>query len=143
MVFVAAKPAIRQEYSGLADTRSEPISSRHQGADHRKRPRCSRRLDEHQIQDALHEHGARRQDLHVTRAKQTDRERDSLASGCVKPVSKLVYPPHRIANHSSACLPASATTPPLDMSKARCQSKRKLASDQGTEIYAVAGNNDG
>src|SRR6266436_8158698 len=31
---------------------------------------------------------------------------------------------------------------PLDMSKARCQQLRKLAADQGIEIYAVAGNND-
>src|SRR5436305_1062154 len=31
---------------------------------------------------------------------------------------------------------------PLDMPKARCQQLRKLASDQGIEIYAVAGNND-
>ena len=31
---------------------------------------------------------------------------------------------------------------PLDMSKARCQQIRKLAADQGVEIYAVAGNND-
>ena len=31
---------------------------------------------------------------------------------------------------------------PLDMSKARCQHIRKLATDQGIEIYAVAGNND-
>src|SRR5689334_4741733 len=31
---------------------------------------------------------------------------------------------------------------PLDMPKARCQQLRKLASDQGVEIYAVAGNND-
>src|ERR1051326_2365643 len=31
---------------------------------------------------------------------------------------------------------------PLDMPKARCQNIRKLASDQGIEIYAVAGNND-
>ena len=31
---------------------------------------------------------------------------------------------------------------PLDMPKARCQQLRKLASDQGIDIYAVAGNND-
>jgi sugar phosphate isomerase/epimerase len=31
---------------------------------------------------------------------------------------------------------------PLDMPKARCQQLRKLAADQGLEIYAVAGNND-
>jgi sugar phosphate isomerase/epimerase len=31
---------------------------------------------------------------------------------------------------------------PLDMPKARCQKLRKLAADQGLEIYAVAGNND-
>jgi sugar phosphate isomerase/epimerase len=31
---------------------------------------------------------------------------------------------------------------PLDMSKARCQQLRKLAADQGIEIYAVAANND-
>jgi sugar phosphate isomerase/epimerase len=31
---------------------------------------------------------------------------------------------------------------PLDMPKARCQQLRKLAADQGIEIYAVAGNND-
>ena len=31
---------------------------------------------------------------------------------------------------------------PLDMPKARCQQLRKLASDQGLEIYAVAANND-
>jgi len=31
---------------------------------------------------------------------------------------------------------------PLDMPKARCQQIRKLAADQGIEIYAVAGNND-
>ncbi len=31
---------------------------------------------------------------------------------------------------------------PLDMPKARSQHLRKLAADQGIEIYAVAGNND-
>jgi sugar phosphate isomerase/epimerase len=31
---------------------------------------------------------------------------------------------------------------PLDMPKARCQQLRKMASDEGLEIYAVAGNND-
>jgi sugar phosphate isomerase/epimerase len=31
---------------------------------------------------------------------------------------------------------------PLDMPKSRCQQLRKLAGDQGIEIYAVAGNND-
>jgi sugar phosphate isomerase/epimerase len=31
---------------------------------------------------------------------------------------------------------------PFDMPKARCQQLRKLAADQGIEIYAVAGNND-
>jgi sugar phosphate isomerase/epimerase len=31
---------------------------------------------------------------------------------------------------------------PLDMPKARCQMLRKMANDQGIEIYAVAGNND-
>jgi sugar phosphate isomerase/epimerase len=31
---------------------------------------------------------------------------------------------------------------PLDMPKARCQQLRKMAADQGIEIYAVAGNND-
>jgi sugar phosphate isomerase/epimerase len=31
---------------------------------------------------------------------------------------------------------------PLDMPKARCQQLRKMASDQGIEIYAVSGNND-
>jgi len=31
---------------------------------------------------------------------------------------------------------------PLDMPKARCQQLRKLANDQGLEIYAVSGNND-
>ena len=31
---------------------------------------------------------------------------------------------------------------PLDMPKARCQQLRKLAADQGIEIYAVAANND-
>jgi sugar phosphate isomerase/epimerase len=31
---------------------------------------------------------------------------------------------------------------PLDMPKGRCQQLRKLARDQGIEIYAVAGNND-
>ena len=31
---------------------------------------------------------------------------------------------------------------PLDMPKARCQQLRKMAQDQGIEIYAVAGNND-
>ncbi len=31
---------------------------------------------------------------------------------------------------------------PLDMPEARCQQIRKLAADQGIEIYAVAGNND-
>ena len=31
---------------------------------------------------------------------------------------------------------------PLDMPKTRCQQIRKLAADQGIEIYAVAGNND-
>jgi sugar phosphate isomerase/epimerase len=31
---------------------------------------------------------------------------------------------------------------PLDMPKARCQQLRKLANDQGIEIYAVAANND-
>src|SRR5438445_12524214 len=31
---------------------------------------------------------------------------------------------------------------PLEMSKARCQQLRKLAADQGIEIYAVAANND-
>jgi sugar phosphate isomerase/epimerase len=31
---------------------------------------------------------------------------------------------------------------PLDMPKARCQQLRKMANDQGLEIYAVAGNND-
>ena len=31
---------------------------------------------------------------------------------------------------------------PLDMPRARCQQIRKLAADQGIEIYAVAGNND-
>jgi sugar phosphate isomerase/epimerase len=31
---------------------------------------------------------------------------------------------------------------PLDMPKARCRQLRKMASDQGIEIYAVAGNND-
>lgn len=31
---------------------------------------------------------------------------------------------------------------PLDMPKTRCQQLRKLARDQGIEIYAVAGNND-
>lgn len=31
---------------------------------------------------------------------------------------------------------------PLDMPKARCQQLRKMASDLGLEIYAVAGNND-
>ena len=76
--------------------------SRHQGPDHRKRPRCSRRLDEHQIQDALHEHGARRQDLHVTHAKQADRERDSLASGCVKPLASSSIPAMAAAAFSAA-----------------------------------------
>jgi len=31
---------------------------------------------------------------------------------------------------------------PLDMPKARCQELRKMAGDQGVEIYAVAANND-
>ena len=31
---------------------------------------------------------------------------------------------------------------PLDNPKARCQQLKKLAADQGLEIYAVAGNND-
>src|SRR5437016_522068 len=31
---------------------------------------------------------------------------------------------------------------PLDMPKARCRLLRKMASDAGIEIYAVAGNND-
>jgi sugar phosphate isomerase/epimerase len=31
---------------------------------------------------------------------------------------------------------------PLDMPKARCQQLRKMAADEGIEIYAVAGNND-
>src|SRR5689334_24852681 len=31
---------------------------------------------------------------------------------------------------------------PLDMPKARCQQLRKIANDQGIEIYAVAANND-
>ncbi len=31
---------------------------------------------------------------------------------------------------------------PLDMPKSRCQQLRKMAADQGIEIYAVAGNND-
>ena len=31
---------------------------------------------------------------------------------------------------------------PLDMPKARCQMLRKMAADQGIEIYGVAGNND-
>ncbi len=31
---------------------------------------------------------------------------------------------------------------PLDMPKSRCQRLRKLANDEGIEIYAVAGNND-
>ena len=31
---------------------------------------------------------------------------------------------------------------PLDMPKARCQQLRRLAADQGIEIYAVSGNND-
>lgn len=31
---------------------------------------------------------------------------------------------------------------PLDIPKSRCQQLRKLAKDQGIEIYAVAGNND-
>jgi len=31
---------------------------------------------------------------------------------------------------------------PLDMPKARCQQLRKMAKDQGIEIYAVSGNND-
>ncbi len=31
---------------------------------------------------------------------------------------------------------------PLDMPQSRCRQLRKLASDQGIEIYAVAGNND-
>ena len=31
---------------------------------------------------------------------------------------------------------------PLDMPKSRCRQLRQLASDQGIEIYAVAGNND-
>lgn len=31
---------------------------------------------------------------------------------------------------------------PLDMPKARCQQLRKMAHDQGLEIYAVSGNND-
>src|SRR5271169_5913714 len=31
---------------------------------------------------------------------------------------------------------------PLDMPKARCQLLRKMAADQGIEIYAVSGNND-
>src|SRR5947209_18037347 len=31
---------------------------------------------------------------------------------------------------------------PLDMPKARCRQLRKMASDAGIEIYAVAGNND-
>jgi sugar phosphate isomerase/epimerase len=31
---------------------------------------------------------------------------------------------------------------PLDMPKARCRALRKMAGDQGLEIYAVAGNND-
>jgi sugar phosphate isomerase/epimerase len=31
---------------------------------------------------------------------------------------------------------------PLDMPKARCRELRKMAADQGLEIYAVAGNND-
>ncbi|MBZ5625226.1 MAG: sugar phosphate isomerase/epimerase [Acidobacteriia bacterium] len=31
---------------------------------------------------------------------------------------------------------------PLEMPKARCQQLRKVASDQGIEIYAVSGNND-
>src|SRR6476619_3730527 len=31
---------------------------------------------------------------------------------------------------------------PLDNPKGRCQAVRKLAADQGIEIYAVAGNND-
>jgi sugar phosphate isomerase/epimerase len=31
---------------------------------------------------------------------------------------------------------------PLDMPKIRCQQLRKMAADQGLEIYAVAGNND-
>ena len=31
---------------------------------------------------------------------------------------------------------------PIDMPKSRCQQLRKLANDQGVEIYAVAGNND-
>jgi sugar phosphate isomerase/epimerase len=31
---------------------------------------------------------------------------------------------------------------PLDLPKSRCQQLRKMAADQGLEIYAVAGNND-
>src|SRR5436305_10323536 len=31
---------------------------------------------------------------------------------------------------------------PLDMPKTRCQQLRKFAQDQGSEIYAVSGNND-
>src|SRR5271166_6793754 len=31
---------------------------------------------------------------------------------------------------------------PLDMPKARCRDLRKMAADQGIEIYAVSGNND-
>ncbi len=31
---------------------------------------------------------------------------------------------------------------PLDMPKSRCRDLRKMATDQGIEIYAVAGNND-
>jgi sugar phosphate isomerase/epimerase len=31
---------------------------------------------------------------------------------------------------------------PLDMPKSRCQQLRRMAKDQGIEIYAVAGNND-
>jgi len=31
---------------------------------------------------------------------------------------------------------------PLDMPKSRCQTLRKMAGDQGLEIYAVSGNND-
>ena len=31
---------------------------------------------------------------------------------------------------------------PLDMPKARCRQLRRMANDQGVEIYAVAGNND-
>ena len=53
----------------------------HQGPDHGERSGRAGGLDEHEVQDALHEHGPRRQGFHQSYAKQTVRERNSLAAG--------------------------------------------------------------